>query len=131
MIKFTLMAAGYCTHPEFITIRGGRWRSVPFPALFALLEHSQAGPTFFIKFTLMAAGSWNQPQFINIRRRRWPSVPFPALFALPEPSQAGPILFDTGYTGRFFSETRRFPASLYARLTPVHFNEVEAACRQL
>src|SRR5688572_3585197 len=85
MIKFTLMAAGYCTHPEFITIRGGRWRSVPFPALFALLEHSQAGP----------------------------------------------ILFDTGYTGRFFSETRRFPASLYARLTPVHFNEVEAACRQL
>lgn len=85
MIKFTLMAAGYCTHPEFITIRSGQWRPAPFPALFALLEHPQAGP----------------------------------------------ILFDTGYTGRFFSETRHFPASLYARLTPVHFDEAEAACRQL
>lgn len=85
MIKFSLMGAGYCTHPEFVTISGGRWGSVPFPALFALLEHPQAGL----------------------------------------------ILFDTGYTSRFFAETREFPANLYARITKVHVDEEESACRQL
>ena len=85
MIKLSLLAAGYCTHPEYIVMRGGRRNSVPFPAMFALLEH----PT------------------------------------------RGPILFDTGYTARFYEETRRFPASLYAKITPVYFDEAQSARHQL
>jgi glyoxylase-like metal-dependent hydrolase (beta-lactamase superfamily II) len=85
LITLTLLAAGHCTHFEAMVMAGSRWQSVPFPALFALLEHP-----------------------------RW-----------------GPILFDTGYTARFFAETRRQPASLYAKITPVSLRPDEEAVSQL
>lgn len=84
-VNLTLMVAGYCTHPEHIVMRGGQRKSVPFPALFALLEHPKHGR----------------------------------------------ILFDTGYTHRFFEETRKFPYSLYAKVTPVYLAENETALNQL
>lgn len=83
--KITLMAAGYCTHPEFVTIRGGQRRRVPYPALFALLEH---------------------PEF-------------------------GPVLFDTGYTPRFFNQTKRWPYSLYTKITPVYLDAAKTAANQI
>ena len=85
MIRLTVLAAGHCTHPEFILMRGGQRHSVPIPALIALLEHPKLGP----------------------------------------------ILFDTGYTPRFFSHTQRFPYSLYAKITPVYVDDAETACHQL
>ncbi len=85
MIKLTLMEAGYCTHPEFMVMRGGQRKSVRFPAICALLEHPKLGP----------------------------------------------ILFDTGYTSRFFTETQQFPNSLYAKITPVYLDESKTARRQL
>jgi glyoxylase-like metal-dependent hydrolase (beta-lactamase superfamily II) len=59
------------------------------------------------------------------------TVQFPAIFALLEHPTQGQILFDTGYSERFFTETRRFPASLYRRLTPVYLRPEETAVRQL
>jgi glyoxylase-like metal-dependent hydrolase (beta-lactamase superfamily II) len=50
-------------------------------------------------------------------------IRFYALFALIRHPQAGYILFDTGYSHRFFEETRRFPYSLYAKATPVSLSE--------
>lgn len=85
LLKLSLLAAGHCTHPEAMVTRGGRWQSVPFPALFALLEHPRLGP----------------------------------------------ILFDTGYTARFFAETCRWPYSLYAKITPVCLQQSEEAHHQL
>ncbi len=85
LIKLTLMVAGYCTLPEFMTLKGGQRQSVPFPATFALLEH---------------------------------------------PTQ-GPILFDSGYTARFFTETQDFPYKLYAKITPVYMAEAQTARDQL
>ncbi len=85
MIKLTLLNAGYCTHPEFVVMKGGQRQSVPFPAGFALLEHSDLGP----------------------------------------------ILFDTGYSYRFYSETSQFPASLYAKITPVFVEARDTAQAQL
>jgi len=84
-IKLTLMGAGYCTHPEYIVMRRGQRKSVPFPAIFALLEHPKLGL----------------------------------------------MLFDTGYTSRFYRETRRFPYNLYAKVTPVHLDEADTALCQL
>jgi glyoxylase-like metal-dependent hydrolase (beta-lactamase superfamily II) len=85
VIKLTLLAAGYCTHPEWITLRGGSFRAVPFPAGFACIEHPQLGV----------------------------------------------ILFDTGYSSRFFTATERFPYSLYRKLTPVIYEDKQSAVNQL
>ena len=84
-LKITILQAGYCTCPEHLAIRGGRWREIPFPAMFALFEH---------------------PHF-------------------------GPMLFDTGYSYRFFEETRSFPNLMYRWLTPVTLLEEQLAVNQL
>ncbi len=77
--------AGYCTHPEAIVIRDGRWQTANFPSLFALISHPKHGL----------------------------------------------ILFDTGYSSRFFAETRSFPFNLYALTTPVYFQPEDSAIHQL
>lgn len=46
-LDFQLLKVGYCTHPECVAMRGGRWKSVPFPALCGLLRHPQRGWTLF------------------------------------------------------------------------------------
>lgn len=84
-VKVSIFTAGYCSCPEQITIQGGRWRKIRFPAMFALLEH---------------------PHF-------------------------GAMLFDTGYSQRFFDETRRFPNRFYRLLTPVTLREEQLAVNQL
>lgn len=84
-VELQLFAAGYCRHPEFLTLSGGRIRPVAFPAGFALIRHPQQGY----------------------------------------------ILFDTGYSSRFFAETRRLPQLLYKLITPVTFREENSAINQL
>lgn len=42
-VKLTLLNAGFCTNPEHIVIRGGRWQHIPLPAMFALIEHPRFG----------------------------------------------------------------------------------------
>lgn len=46
-LGFHLLKVGQCKHPECITQRGGRFASVPFPALAALLIHPRLGPMLF------------------------------------------------------------------------------------
>jgi glyoxylase-like metal-dependent hydrolase (beta-lactamase superfamily II) len=84
-VRLSIMQAGFCTHPEHIVLRGGRRQHIPFPAMFALIEH---------------------PRF-------------------------GPMLFDTGYSWRFFDETQRYPNKLYAQITPVTLREEQLAMSQL
>ena len=84
-MKITILQAGYCTCPEHLAIQGGAWRGIPFPAMFALLEH---------------------PHF-------------------------GPLLFDTGYSYRFFAETSTYPNRVYRWLTPVTLKEEQLAVNQL
>jgi len=84
-MKINILHAGYCTAPEHIAIHGGRWRSIHFPAMFALLQH---------------------PRF-------------------------GPMLFDTGYSYRFFDETKNFPNRFYRWMTPVTLHEEDLVVNQL
>ena len=72
-----------------------------------------------IKLTLMSDGHCRQLERIALRGGRWRLVKFEALFALLEHPSGGPVLFDTGYSPRFFTETRRWPARAYRWLTPV------------
>ncbi len=84
-----------------------------------------------VKLTLLATGYCTQSEHMLFRDGRRKTVRFPAIIALLEHPTAGPILFDTGYSERFFAETQRFPASLYRRLTPVYLHPEETAIHQL
>lgn len=84
-MKINILHAGYCTAPEHLAISGGRWKTIHFPAMFALLQH----PTF------------------------------------------GPMIFDTGYSYRFFDETKKFPKRLYRWMTPVTLHEEDLLVNQL
>ncbi|CAI6082757.1 MBL fold metallo-hydrolase [Cohnella sp. JJ-181] len=46
-VDLKLMAAGYCVHPEFVTIRGGSLRTAAYPAGFALIRHPSQGWILF------------------------------------------------------------------------------------
>ncbi|HTN13177.1 MAG TPA: MBL fold metallo-hydrolase [Sphingomonadaceae bacterium] len=41
------LMTGQCRHPERMTIRGGRWQPVDFPAVAMLIVHPDAGPILF------------------------------------------------------------------------------------
>ncbi|WP_027338818.1 MBL fold metallo-hydrolase [Halonatronum saccharophilum] len=56
---------------------------------------------------------------------------FPAKFALIKTVENGLVLYDTGYTDRFFSGTNRFPLSLYRKITPVSISKEESAINKL
>ncbi len=85
IMKINILNAGYCTAPEHIAIHGGRWRTIHFPAMFALLRH---------------------PKF-------------------------GAMLFDTGYSYRFFDETKKIPKRFYRWMTPVTLHEEDLVVNQL
>ena len=84
-----------------------------------------------IKLTLLAAGYCTQSEHMLFQDGARKTVQFPAIFALLEHPTQGPLLFDTGYSERFFAETQRFPASLYRQLTPVYLRPEETAVHQL
>ncbi|XID94513.1 MBL fold metallo-hydrolase [Paenibacillaceae bacterium WGS1546] len=46
-VELLLMSAGYCLHPEFVTLRGGSLRSAAFPAGFACIRHPAQGWVLF------------------------------------------------------------------------------------
>jgi len=84
-----------------------------------------------MKLTLLKSGHCTAHEAMLMRGGRWKSIEVPALVALIEHPPLGPILFDTGYSPRFFRDTQRWPYSLYAKLTPVTAPESETAATQL
>jgi len=84
-LEVDLLTAGYCVHPEKITVRDRTLRKKKFPAMAALIKHPGRGY----------------------------------------------ILFDTGYTIRFFSETASWPLSVYRHITPVYLQKGESVAEQL
>ena len=58
-------------------------------------------------------------------------IKFFALWGLIKHPTQGYILFDTGYTKRFFEATKRYPNKLYAKLTKVFLNEDDPVKEQL
>lgn len=42
-ITFDLLRVGHCTHPECVAMRGGRFKSIEFPALVGLIRHPALG----------------------------------------------------------------------------------------
>lgn len=84
-----------------------------------------------IDVTMLRGGHCTNIEKIAIKDGALKGVKFPALFALLKHPKHGPMLFDTGYSKRFFVETKPFPFRLYALLTPVSFQEKDGALYQL
>src|SRR5262245_56989092 len=42
-VDIDLLEVGHCRHPEWVTLRGGSWRTCRFPALVVLIRHPTAG----------------------------------------------------------------------------------------
>ena len=84
-----------------------------------------------LELTLMSDGWCEQLEHIACRGGKFRRIRFASMFALIRHPQFGPIIFDTGYTSRFFSETRRFPEKFYRLVTPVQLNEAGDVAAQL
>jgi len=84
-----------------------------------------------VRVTILQAGHCTCPEHIAIQGGRWRNIRFPAMFALIEHPRCGPMLFDTGYSERFFRETEPFPNRLYRLATPVTLDETQTAQAQL
>lgn len=84
-----------------------------------------------VKLTLRSAGSCFHPEALTLRGGTLRPVEFPAGYACIVHPLHGPILFDTGYSSRFFAETARLPAALYRHITPVRFEDRQGAASQL
>jgi glyoxylase-like metal-dependent hydrolase (beta-lactamase superfamily II) len=64
---------GHCRHPQAMTIRGGRWTPVEFPALAFLIEHPDEGPVLFD--TGYDAAFWRATEPFPERLYRWATPP--------------------------------------------------------
>ncbi len=84
-----------------------------------------------LKFKLMRAGYCDAHEHHAIRGGRKKKIAFDAVFALIKHPQEGFILFDTGYTKRFYEETSHYPEKIYANFTKVYINPEEEAVQQL
>jgi len=59
------------------------------------------------------------------------NIQFNAVFALIKHPSKGYVLFDTGYTKRFFEAAKKFPYQIYAAITKVTLNEGDEVVDQL
>ena len=84
-----------------------------------------------VEFQLLTAGFCWASQHHALRGAERKQIKFYATFGLIKHPVEGYILFDTGYTQRFFEETKQFPGKFYAQLTKVEIKEEEEAIAQL
>jgi glyoxylase-like metal-dependent hydrolase (beta-lactamase superfamily II) len=84
-----------------------------------------------LRLDLITAGSCTHPAWVVTGRPSLEILRFPSLVGVIRHPVRGLILFDAGYSPRFFHETRRFPESLYRRVTPVTCGEEDTAAAQL
>lgn len=84
-----------------------------------------------IQLQLLECGYCDGKEHQVLKGGRRQIIKFPAMVGFLEHPQHGPILFDTGYTDRFYEETRRWPNKLFAKMTPTHVNKEEFAVEQL
>jgi glyoxylase-like metal-dependent hydrolase (beta-lactamase superfamily II) len=84
-----------------------------------------------VKLTLLQAGRTQTRERLFGLGDSWRRVDIPALFALLEHPRHGAVLFDTGYSTRFYDATRKFPDKLFSYVTPVKIEVRENARAQL
>lgn len=76
-----------------------------------------------ITYQLFEAGFCKHCEKMTLKKGRFKQSEYPAICSLIKHPQQGYILFDTGYSDRFYSLTKKFPFSLYRYLTPVNIKK--------
>lgn len=84
-----------------------------------------------VKLYLNYAGYCYANEHHAIRTGRRVKIRFHALWALIQHPERGYILFDTGYTDRFYSATKSFPNKIYALITKVEIRKEDEIVSQL
>ena len=80
-----------------------------------------------VKFSLRSAGYCEAKQSHALRGTKKKDIKFYATYGHMEHPVHGHILFDTGYTRRFYELTERLPFSIYAKCTKVYISKEEEA----
>ena len=80
-----------------------------------------------VKFNYKSAGYCEAKQSHVLRGTSNRIIKFFATYAHIEHPIHGHILFDTGYTTRFYEVTKNYPFKLYAKITKVYINKEEEA----
>lgn len=83
------------------------------------------------KLYLGYAGFCYSKEHHAINNGRKQDIVFNALWGLVEHSTEGYILFDTGYTNRFYRATCSYPNKIYAQITQVHISPEQEVKAQL
>ena len=84
-----------------------------------------------LEWHLLEVGHCLHPECGAVRGGRWKLCEFPSLVALLKHPSRGWLLFDTGYSQRFFDATAGLPERLYRWVTPVRFDPRHALVAQL
>lgn len=84
-----------------------------------------------VELTMLACGHCTHLELMVIAGGALAQVEFPSLVGVIRHPRHGVILFDTGYSRRFFDETASFPAIIYRQTTPVVFQEADGLAVQL
>ncbi|MGG1659127.1 MBL fold metallo-hydrolase [Brevibacillus sp. NRS-1366] len=84
-----------------------------------------------VKLTLLDTGYCRQLELFSRKGGRLKNILFHALAGLIEHPVHGLLLFDTGYSPRFFDATSAFPYSLYGKITPVATDAGQSVRTQL
>jgi glyoxylase-like metal-dependent hydrolase (beta-lactamase superfamily II) len=84
-----------------------------------------------MKIKLLQCGYCHGFEDTVLKGGRRLEIEFPALVALLQHPVHGNILFDTGYSNRFYEETGSWPGKIYAWLTPTFVKPEEYAVEQL
>lgn len=84
-----------------------------------------------VKLYLNYAGHCFADENHAIKGGRKAKIKFHALWGLIEHEEKGLILYDTGYTDRFFKATKSYPNKIYAKMTKVVIDPNEEVIAQL
>lgn len=84
-----------------------------------------------VHIRFIEAGYTKHLEAISLGGGALKTIRFPATVAVIEHPREGVILFDTGYSSRFFEQTKYFPERLYSLITPVTLSPGQSAVEQL
>lgn len=84
-----------------------------------------------VRISFLEAGFTKHLEAVSYRGGRYRVIRFPASVAVIEHPREGVLLFDTGYSTRFYEQTKYFPEKFYALITPVTISPETSAASQL
>jgi glyoxylase-like metal-dependent hydrolase (beta-lactamase superfamily II) len=84
-----------------------------------------------LKVHFVEAGFTKHLEAFSMRGGSFKPVRFPATVTVIEHPQQGVILFDSGYSARFFEQTKHFPNRFYSLITPVTIAPEQTALAHL